>query len=50
MCDLGASINLMSLSFYSILNIDPLKQNGVVLTLADRSSVFPEGVFKDVLV
>ena len=50
MCDLGASINLMPLSVYSTLNLGPLKQNGVVLTLADRSSVFPEGVLENVLV
>ena len=44
MCDLGASINVMPLSIYSALNVGPLKESGVVLTLADRSSVFPEGV------
>ena len=50
MCDLGSSINLMSLSVYSTLNVGPLKQNGIVLTLADHSSVFSKGVLEDVLV
>lgn len=50
MCDLGASINVMPLSIYNSLNIGPLKPTGVVLTLADRSSVFPEGILEDVLV
>ncbi|KAL0434058.1 UNVERIFIED_CONTAM: hypothetical protein Slati_2740100 [Sesamum latifolium] len=50
MCDLGASINVMSLAIYESLNIDPLKETGVVLQLADRSIVCPEGVLEDVLV
>ncbi|KAL0417106.1 UNVERIFIED_CONTAM: hypothetical protein Slati_3542500 [Sesamum latifolium] len=40
-CDLGASINVMSLAIYESLNIGPLKETGVVLQLADRSIVYP---------
>ncbi|KAL0462028.1 UNVERIFIED_CONTAM: hypothetical protein Slati_0090400 [Sesamum latifolium] len=50
MCDLGASINVMSLVIYESLNIGPLKETGVVLQLADRSIVYPDGVLEDVLV
>ncbi|KAL0445393.1 UNVERIFIED_CONTAM: hypothetical protein Slati_2262000 [Sesamum latifolium] len=50
MCDLGASINVMSLAIYESLNIGPLKETRVVLQLADRSIVYPEGVLEDVLV
>ncbi|KAL0404700.1 UNVERIFIED_CONTAM: hypothetical protein Sradi_2110800 [Sesamum radiatum] len=50
MCDLGASINVMPLSIYGSLNIGPLKETCVVLQLADRSIVYPEGVLEDVLV
>ncbi|KAL0319556.1 UNVERIFIED_CONTAM: hypothetical protein Sradi_5217100 [Sesamum radiatum] len=50
MCDLGASINVMSLAIYESLNIGPLKETEVVLQLADRSIVYPDGVLEDVLV
>ncbi|KAL0282296.1 UNVERIFIED_CONTAM: hypothetical protein Sangu_2485800 [Sesamum angustifolium] len=50
MCDLGASINVMPLSIYKSLNIGPLKETGVVIQLADRSIVYPEGVLEDILV
>ncbi|KAJ8758653.1 hypothetical protein K2173_000374 [Erythroxylum novogranatense] len=50
MCDLGASINVMPLSIYSSLNAGPLKENGVIIQLADRSIVYPKGVLEDVLV
>ncbi|KAL0416193.1 UNVERIFIED_CONTAM: hypothetical protein Slati_3451200 [Sesamum latifolium] len=50
LCDLGASINVMSLAIYESLNIGPLEETGVVLQLADRSIVYPEGVLEDVLV
>ncbi|XP_031282520.1 uncharacterized protein LOC116141123 [Pistacia vera] len=50
MLDLGASINVMPLSIYSSLNIGPLKETGVIIQLADRSNVYPEGVVEDVLV
>ncbi|KAL0285516.1 UNVERIFIED_CONTAM: hypothetical protein Sradi_7172500 [Sesamum radiatum] len=47
MCDLGASINVMPLAIYESLNIGPLKETGVVLQLADRSIVYPDGVLED---
>ena len=50
MLDLGASINVMPLSIYSSLNVGPLKETGVIIQLADRSNVYPEGVLEDVLV
>ncbi|KAL0440546.1 UNVERIFIED_CONTAM: hypothetical protein Slati_2537600 [Sesamum latifolium] len=49
-CDLGGSINVMPLSIYESLNIGPLKETWVVLQLADRSIVYPEGVLENVLV
>ncbi|XP_039050452.1 uncharacterized protein LOC120191588 [Hibiscus syriacus] len=48
MLDLGASINVMPLSIYSSLNVGPLKETGVIIQLADRSNVYPEGVLEDV--
>ncbi|XP_026410588.1 uncharacterized protein LOC113305802 [Papaver somniferum] len=48
--DLGASINVMPASIYESLNLGPLKSTCVVLELADRSNVFPNGVIEDVLV
>ncbi|KAL0453964.1 UNVERIFIED_CONTAM: hypothetical protein Slati_1374500 [Sesamum latifolium] len=50
LCDLGASINIMPLAIYESLNVGPLKETGIVLQLADRSIVYPEGVLKDELV
>ncbi|PIN01467.1 DNA-directed DNA polymerase [Handroanthus impetiginosus] len=50
MCDLGASINIMPLSIYSSLNVGPLKETRIIIQLADRSVVYPEGVLEDVLV
>ncbi|XP_039042169.1 uncharacterized protein LOC120180975 [Hibiscus syriacus] len=50
MLDLGASINIMPLSIYSSLNVGPLKETRVIIQLADRSNVYPEGVLEDVLV
>ncbi|KAL2228949.1 UNVERIFIED_CONTAM: Retrovirus-related Pol polyprotein from transposon 17.6 [Sesamum indicum] len=50
MCDLGASINVMPLTIFKSLNVGPLKETGVVIQLADRSIVYPEGVLEDVLV
>ncbi|KAK5773318.1 hypothetical protein PVK06_049624 [Gossypium arboreum] len=50
MCDLGASINAMPYSIYESLNADFLTKTGVIIQLADRSIVHPEGVLEDVLV
>ncbi|XP_057808682.1 uncharacterized protein LOC131023155 [Salvia miltiorrhiza] len=50
MLDLGASINVMPLSMYQDLEIGPLKPTRVVIQLADRSNVYPDGILEDVLV
>ncbi|KAL2242611.1 UNVERIFIED_CONTAM: Retrovirus-related Pol polyprotein from transposon 17.6 [Sesamum indicum] len=50
MCDLGASINVMPLTIFESLKVGPLKETGVVIQLADRSVVYPQGVLEDVLV
>ncbi|XP_070015762.1 uncharacterized protein [Nicotiana sylvestris] len=49
LCDLGASINLMPLSLYKKLGLGAPKPTTVMLQLADRSIVYPEGVIEDVL-
>jgi hypothetical protein len=50
MLDLGALINVMSLSIYKDLNLEPLKETNVIIQLVDRSNSYPEGVVKDVLI
>ncbi|XP_061341668.1 uncharacterized protein LOC133287988 [Gastrolobium bilobum] len=50
LCDLGASINLMPLSFAKSLGITELKPTLLSLQLTDRSIKKPEGVVEDVLV
>ncbi|XP_052626748.1 uncharacterized protein LOC128133388 [Lactuca sativa] len=50
MLDLGASINVMPYSIFQSLNVGPLEETGVIIQLADKSSVSPKGVLEDVLV
>ncbi|XP_070663031.1 uncharacterized protein [Malus domestica] len=50
MLDLGASINVMPYSIYASMNLGELKNNGVIIQLADRSNAYPKGVLEDVLV
>ncbi|CAN6579323.1 unnamed protein product [Malus baccata var. baccata] len=50
MLDLGASINVMPYSIYSSMNLGELKNDGVIIQLADRSNAYPKGVLEDVLV
>ncbi|CAN6677714.1 unnamed protein product [Malus baccata var. baccata] len=50
MLDLGASINVMPYSIYASMNLGELKNDGVIIQLADRSNVYPKGVLDDVLV
>ncbi|KAK8369039.1 hypothetical protein V6Z12_A01G085000 [Gossypium hirsutum] len=50
LCDLGTSINLLSLSIYHMLGLDDLKETPVTLQPADKSLVHPKGVLDDVLV
>ncbi|CAN6691801.1 unnamed protein product [Malus baccata var. baccata] len=50
MLDLGASINVMPYSIYASMNFGELKNDGVIIQLADRSNAYPKGVLEDVLV
>ncbi|CAN6695169.1 unnamed protein product [Malus baccata var. baccata] len=44
----GASINVMPYSIYASMNLGELKQDGVIIQLADRSNAYPKGVLEDV--
>ncbi|GKD17493.1 reverse transcriptase domain-containing protein [Tanacetum coccineum] len=48
LADLGASINLMPLSVWKNLLLPELTSTRMILELADRSTVHPKGVAKDV--
>ena len=50
MLDLGASINVLPSSIYESLALGPLLKTGIIIQLADGSSVHPRGVVEDVLV
>ncbi|XP_019253792.1 PREDICTED: uncharacterized protein LOC109232475 [Nicotiana attenuata] len=50
LCDLGASINLISLSTFRQLGLGEPRPTTVILQLDDRSLAHPEGVIEDVLV
>ncbi|KAG9444864.1 hypothetical protein H6P81_016204 [Aristolochia fimbriata] len=50
LCDLGASVNLMSLSLCRYLKLGEPQETGITLQFADRSTKIPEGVMEDVLV
>ncbi|KAI3759834.1 hypothetical protein L6452_07929 [Arctium lappa] len=50
LCDLGASINLMSLSVFEKLGIGEVRPTTVTLQLADRSLACPKGKIEDILV
>ncbi|CAN6544562.1 unnamed protein product [Malus baccata var. baccata] len=50
MLDLGASINVMPYSIYASMNLGELKNDGVIIQLADRTNAYPKGVLDDVLV
>ncbi|XP_075479347.1 uncharacterized protein LOC142520229 [Primulina tabacum] len=50
LCDLGASINLMSYSCFKKLGIGEVKPATISLQLVDRSIKYPRGVIEDVLV
>ncbi|XP_040956132.1 uncharacterized protein [Gossypium hirsutum] len=50
MCDLGDSINVMPYPIYKLINAGPLKKTAMIIQLADRSVVYPEGLLEDVLV
>ncbi|KAM2115565.1 hypothetical protein ACFX1Q_023982 [Malus domestica] len=50
MLDLGASINVMPYSIYASMNLGELKNDGVIIQLADRSNAYPKGILEDVVV
>lgn len=50
MLDLGASINFIPFSVYESLNVGPLSETVVIISLADKSNIFSRGVLEDVLV
>ena len=50
MLDLGASINVIPLSVFTFLHLGPLKTTGVVIQLANRSTVNRACVLEDVFV
>ncbi|CAN6583754.1 unnamed protein product [Malus baccata var. baccata] len=50
MLDLGAFINVMPYSIYASMNLGVLKNDGVIIQLADRSNVYPKRVLENVLV
>ncbi|XP_016679299.1 uncharacterized protein [Gossypium hirsutum] len=50
MCDLRAPINVMPYFIYKLINAGSLKDIGVIIQLADRSIVYPEGLLDDVFV
>jgi len=50
MLDLGTSINIMLLIMFTSLSLSHLKPTNVVIELANRRTVQPTGLFKDVLI
>lgn len=40
----------MPYSIYASMNLGELKDDGVIIQLADRSNAYPKGVLEDVLV
>ncbi|CAN6679705.1 unnamed protein product [Malus baccata var. baccata] len=50
MLDLGASINVMPYSIYASMNLGELKNDGVIIQLADHSNAYSKRVLEDVLV
>ncbi|KAM1453534.1 hypothetical protein ACFXTO_003140 [Malus domestica] len=50
MLDLGASINVMPYSVYASMNLGELKNDGVIIQLANRTNAYSKRVLEDVLV
>ena len=50
LCDLGASINLMSFSILQKLGLKESTLFNIILQLVDRSITYPRGILEDVLV
>ncbi|XP_041996930.1 uncharacterized protein LOC121746986 [Salvia splendens] len=50
MCDLGASINVLTYTIYEKLGVAKLIDTDIMIQLADRSCIHPEGILEDVIV
>ncbi|XP_041999150.1 uncharacterized protein LOC121748697 [Salvia splendens] len=50
MCDLGASINVLPYSIYRKLGEAKLVDTDIMIQLADRSCIHPEGILEDVII
>ncbi|XP_042029941.1 uncharacterized protein LOC121776848 [Salvia splendens] len=50
MCDLGASINVLPYSIYNKLGEPKLVDTDIMIQLAERSCIHPEGILEDVIV
>ena len=50
MYDLGAFVNVITLSIYNSLSIEPLKETRVAIQLVDRSVICPKGLLVNMLV
>ncbi|XP_047943010.1 uncharacterized protein LOC125189824 [Salvia hispanica] len=50
LCDLGASINLMSCSFFQKLKIGVHRPTTISLQMADITVLYPKGIVEDILV
>ncbi|XP_042012271.1 uncharacterized protein LOC121760704 [Salvia splendens] len=50
MCDLGASINVLPYLIYKKLGEAKLVDTDIMIQLADRSCIHPEGILEDVIV
>ncbi|XP_073273285.1 uncharacterized protein [Primulina huaijiensis] len=50
LCNLGASINLISFSIFKKLELGEVKPTTITLQLEDRSFTYPRGIIEDVLV
>ena len=49
-CDLGASVNIMSKVIYEKINSDPLMYIIICLQLADQTLCYPKGILEDICV
>ncbi|XP_042067277.1 uncharacterized protein LOC121810581 [Salvia splendens] len=50
MCDLGASINVLPYIIYEKLGAAKLIDTDIMIQLADRSCIHPEGILEDIIV
>ena len=48
LCDLGASVSVMSFSLYKRLDLNKLTPTEIFLQMADKSTAIPIGIYEDV--